>query len=198
MIHRGLRHRTGHRPDARSGVRAAEHPRSPYTYALPKLAAVCDTTIDAIVARDGSLPWDADDEAADRALIRRYSRPDADGLVSTDTGARVRPFLPSADATAVIDKACVWCDGRGYGGDAMGFSGACDACRGTGRAGRVLRGRVELDDYRDMLFFTDGHRAELMDRDICPDCGRGGCGGECFAPFALSDREMDSLAGGYW
>jgi hypothetical protein len=117
-------------------------------------------------------------------LERRFSEAIASGSVEGDvfhtpSGATMAMLLPQYDDHEVIADRCVWCDGHGYGGDAVGYGGLCDACRGTGKGGTTTRGLKRKQEFLDALFFIDAPRFALMDRDICPDCGGGGCGGEC-------------------
>ena len=102
-----------------------------------------------------------------------------DGMFRTRSGARVPMFEPRDDDDELVDPGCVYCDGYGewHEDDRSGF---CNACRGTGAAGHMIpRGLQRKENWLDMIFFADAPRFENMDRDICPDCGAGGCGGEC-------------------
>lgn len=103
----------------------------------------------------------------------------SDGTISTVTGGTIAALVPAPDDDEIVTDPCVWCDGLGYGGDAVGLSGDCDACQGSGSSGKTTRGELRRKQWESEVFYIDATRAELMDRDICPDCGSGGCGGEC-------------------
>ena len=93
----------------------------------------------------------------------------------TNTGAFIAPPLPQPDDTEVTNEPCPWCDGQGYFNDSTdGYGGACGRCDGTGSIGHLTRGELRRRAFADSLFFIDAERAELIDRDCCPDCGRGG------------------------
>ncbi len=119
---------------------------------------------------------------------RRYQRELERGRVDGDTfitasGASVDMFKPHEDDDELLDPGCVYCQGQGEieSDDPFSYeSYFCTACRGTGSSGQSTpRGVQRKEQWLDMIFFTDAPRFEKMDRDICPDCGSGGCGGEC-------------------
>jgi hypothetical protein len=122
-------------------------------------------------------------------IERRYNETVERGTVQGDTfitpsGASVPMLAPQPDDNELEDSGCVYCDGEGIWREEIdnGYfrEGHCDACRGTGKAGRLHPKRQQrMEDWLSMIFFTDAPRFEMMDRDICPDCGAGGCGGEC-------------------
>jgi hypothetical protein len=105
-------------------------------------------------------------------------RVDGDTFI-TPTGATVDMFQAQEDDMDLVDPGCVYCEGQGewYEDDR---SGGCYACGGTGKAGyTICRYEQRMRSWLDQIFFVDASRAEKMSYDICPDCGSGGCGGEC-------------------
>jgi hypothetical protein len=111
---------------------------------------------------------------------REINRGQEDGdFFITASGARVPRFVNQPGDEEMIDPGCIYCEGEGtwYEDDR---SGSCYACSGTGTAGRTMaRGDLRLEQWLDMVFFTDAPRFEKIDQDVCPDCGVGGCAGEC-------------------
>lgn len=99
----------------------------------------------------------------------------------TATGAKVEPFLPEATDGQLFSPPCAWCQGYGESvadEDAPFFHQQpfpCPACGGTGKSGyQITRLEWRKQQWDSMIFMIDAPRAELMDRDCCPDCGCGG------------------------
>lgn len=117
----------------------------------------------------------------------RFDREIARGTVDgekfiTASGAIVPMFQNQNDDDELIDPGCVYCQGQGevINEDEWGSVWGCSACNGTGKGNYTITRREQrMNQWLDMIFFTDAPRFELMDRDCCPDCGAGGCGGEC-------------------
>jgi hypothetical protein len=129
-------------------------------------------------------------------------------LVATPTGALITALTPHPDDDEEIELACVRCSGEGTKGgrwddQAWFFYGEynrdggwddeesyaysspsarrCDACAGTGKSGRTMTaGEMRKQQWDEQVSLLDGERMSLRDRDICPDCGFGGCSERCW------------------
>lgn len=112
-------------------------------------------------------------------------------LVTTRTGAWIEALIPQPDDDEPSEDPCVWCGGEGVAGGGADeeelyyrpelMQIACGACRGTGKGDtHTTRGEQRRRDYEDRWFWIDATRAEKMDRDVCPDCGYGGCSEDCW------------------
>lgn len=110
----------------------------------------------------------------------------------TATGARIAAFTEQPDDDELEAVRCVWCEGQGviHDGDFDTYYGSdpCGNCNGTGISGKQKKGITRKEAWLDSLFFIDARRAELKDRDCCPDCGLGGghdFGFECLMPYYI-------------
>lgn len=145
-----------------------------------------------------------DDSIAHALLIldrrgRILDEAQTNGTYTTRTGAVVEAFMRQPGDDNIVSDPCVWCEGEGHAGggapddELQANPGLmlhdCQACQGTGVSGTTTVGDLRLKAWKEMVFNIDARRYELRDRDICPDCGAGGCGGECYG-----DTDLDRLA----